>query len=153
VLRRSASVCRHRVVWRRRSFWFNLELQVVVTTGVATLGVGLAASCLVAFLGSSTVATPIVAAVVCVQVSRTSSRGARVVEYHTKIIPKPKIFTETRTQDSFRVCDFSSCNILAETKFCILRRSFMVLSFRGTETIFTGNLTQDKISVLWPLFL
>jgi hypothetical protein len=31
------------------------------------------------------------------------------------IISKPKIFTETRTQDSFRVCDLSSCNLLAET--------------------------------------
>jgi hypothetical protein len=36
-----------------------------------------------------------------------------------RIIPKPKLFTETRTQDSFRVCDLSSCNILSETnKIC-----------------------------------
>jgi hypothetical protein len=34
-----------------------------------------------------------------------------------KIIPKPNIFTETRTQDSFLVCDVSSCNLLAEKKF------------------------------------
>jgi hypothetical protein len=32
-----------------------------------------------------------------------------------KIIPKPKIFTGTRTQYSDRVCVFSSCNNLAET--------------------------------------
>jgi hypothetical protein len=31
------------------------------------------------------------------------------------IIPKPNIFTETRTQDSFWVYDLSSCNLLAET--------------------------------------
>jgi hypothetical protein len=37
-----------------------------------------------------------------------------------KIIPKPKIFTETRTQVSFQVCDLSSCNFLSETnKFCL----------------------------------
>jgi hypothetical protein len=33
-----------------------------------------------------------------------------------KIIPKPKIFTETWTQYIFRVCDLSSCNLLSETK-------------------------------------
>jgi hypothetical protein len=32
-----------------------------------------------------------------------------------KIIPKPNIFTETRTQGSFRVRDLCSCNFLAET--------------------------------------
>jgi hypothetical protein len=35
------------------------------------------------------------------------------------IIPKPNIFAETRSQDSFQVCDCSSCYLLAETnKFC-----------------------------------
>jgi hypothetical protein len=50
-----------------------------------------------------------------------SSRGSRIVEYYRKkIIPKPKIFTESRTQDSFRVCDFSSCNLLSDkNKFCL----------------------------------
>jgi hypothetical protein len=37
-----------------------------------------------------------------------------------KIIPKLHIFTWTRTQDSFRVCDFSPCNLITETnKFCL----------------------------------
>jgi hypothetical protein len=37
-----------------------------------------------------------------------------------KIIPKPKIFTETRAQDSFRVCALSLCNFLSEAnKFCL----------------------------------
>jgi hypothetical protein len=48
----------------------------------------------------------------------------RIVEYHCKIIniinPKPNIFTETRTQGSFRVCDLSSCNLLAETNNSVL---------------------------------
>jgi hypothetical protein len=39
----------------------------------------------------------------------------RIVEYHRKKIPKPNVFTETRTQGSFRVCDLSSCNLRAET--------------------------------------
>jgi hypothetical protein len=43
---------------------------------------------------------------------RRNSRRRFVIE---KIIPKPKIFTETGTQDSFRVCALSSCNLLAET--------------------------------------
>jgi hypothetical protein len=37
-----------------------------------------------------------------------------------KIIPKPEIFAD-RTQDSFRVCDLSSCNLLSETnKFFVV---------------------------------
>jgi hypothetical protein len=37
-----------------------------------------------------------------------------------KNIPKPKILTKTQTQDSFRLCDLSSCNLLSETnKFCL----------------------------------
>jgi hypothetical protein len=34
-----------------------------------------------------------------------------------KCIPKPKILTETRTQDIFRVCDLSSCNLSETNKF------------------------------------
>jgi hypothetical protein len=37
-----------------------------------------------------------------------------------KIVPKPNTFTETRTQDSYRVCDLSSCNLLAETNNFVL---------------------------------
>jgi hypothetical protein len=61
------------------------------------------------------VATPIVAALVLgLQVSCMSSRWSGIVEYHRKNIPTPVIFAATRTQDSFRVCDLSFCNLLAE---------------------------------------
>jgi hypothetical protein len=46
-----------------------------------------------------------------------------------KIIPKPNIFIETRTQDSFRICDPSSCNIVDETNnfvLCAVLLSFLV---------------------------
>jgi hypothetical protein len=50
---------------------------------------------------------------------RMPSRGSRIVEYY-KVIPKPKIFTKTWTQDSFLVCALSSYNLLSETnKFCL----------------------------------
>jgi hypothetical protein len=35
------------------------------------------------------------------------------------IISKRKIFTETQTEDSFRVCDLSSCNLSETNKFCL----------------------------------
>jgi hypothetical protein len=41
------------------------------------------------------------------------------------IIPKPNIFTETLTQDSFRVCDLSSCNLVAETNSFVLCAVFL----------------------------
>jgi hypothetical protein len=91
--------------------WGSPALNIASLGGVATLGVGLSASCLAAFLGSSAqnmascvgVATPIVGALVLGSYvsCRMSSRGSRIVEYYRKIIPKPKILTETRTQDSF----------------------------------------------------
>jgi hypothetical protein len=34
--------------------------------------------------------------------------------------PQPSIFTETRTQESFRVCDLCFCNLLAETNNFVL---------------------------------
>jgi hypothetical protein len=37
-----------------------------------------------------------------------------------KVIPKPRIFTETRIEYSFRVCDLSSCNLLSETNNSVL---------------------------------
>jgi hypothetical protein len=97
---------------------------------VATLGVGLSASCLVTFLGSSPqemascvgVATPIVRAlVVGSYVSCLCHLEGHVsLNVVEKIIHKPQIFTETRIQDSFRVCDLSSYNLLSETnKFCL----------------------------------
>jgi hypothetical protein len=52
--------------------------------------------------------------------SVTSSRGSGIVEYIRKIVPKLKIFTEGWTQNNFRVCNLSSCNLLVETnKFCL----------------------------------
>jgi hypothetical protein len=56
----------------------------------------------------------------------------RIVEYHRIIIiviPKSNII-EPRTQDSVRVCDLSSCNLLVETNnFGLPPRSSIVLSF------------------------
>jgi hypothetical protein len=55
-----------------------------------------------------------------------------------KFIPKPKIFTETRTQDSFRVCDLSSCNLLSETnKFCLgnVLLLWLVLELHKTSSL------------------
>jgi hypothetical protein len=48
-----------------------------------------------------------------------------LVERHRKrtiiiIIPQPNIFTETRTQKSFRVCGLSSCNLLAKSNSFVL---------------------------------
>jgi hypothetical protein len=109
---------------------FNIYLESfvgVATVGVATLSAGLSASCLVVFLGSSAqkmascvgVATLIVGAVVVMSYV-CHPEGHVSLNIIEKIIPKPKIFTETRTQDSFWVCTLSSCNLLSETnKFCL----------------------------------
>jgi hypothetical protein len=43
-----------------------------------------------------------------------SSLSILINECHEEIIPKPNIFTGTRTQDSFRVCDLSSCILLTD---------------------------------------
>jgi cystathionine beta-lyase/cystathionine gamma-synthase len=69
-----------------------------------------------------------------------------IVEYQKKI---PKIvFTETRTQDTFRVCDISSCHIFVETinyVLCAVLRSYLVFKLQkpsplGLEsrTVFRG---------------
>jgi hypothetical protein len=187
-------------LWRHRTSRWQID---------AERRVGLSASCLAAFLGSSTqnmascvgFATPIdgglsswvrMCHVVCHPDGHIS---LNIIE---KINPKPKIFTETRTQDSFQVCALSSCNLLSETnKFCLgaILLMFLVLelhktsssgleprivfsvvpfvpvissskqttlilapffrraSIRATETIFTGNQTQDNFSGFWCLFL
>jgi hypothetical protein len=111
------------------------------------LGVGLSASCIMAFLGSSAqkmascvgVPTPIVwALVVGSYVScGMSSRESRTVEYYRKIVPQPFVFTETRTLYSFRVYDLSSCNLLSETtKFCLgaVLLSCLVLELHKTSS-------------------
>jgi hypothetical protein len=43
-----------------------------------------------------------------------------IIENYYYIIHKPKIFTKTRTQSSFRVCDLSSCNILAKNTILLV---------------------------------
>jgi hypothetical protein len=98
--------------------------------GVATLGIGFSASCLVAFLGSSAqkmascvgVATPIVGAcVLCCMCHVVCHPGGHIsLNIIKKTIPKPQILTKTETRDNFRVCDLSFWNILSETnKFYI----------------------------------
>jgi hypothetical protein len=63
------------------------------------------------------------------------------------IIPKPKIFTGTRIQDSFRVYNLCSCHLPAETNNFVLGSVLLFrLSYRSTETIFTGTRTQDRFS-------
>jgi hypothetical protein len=64
---------------------------------------------------------------------------SRIVEYYRKIIPQPKIFNETRTQDSFRVCDLSSCNLLSETnKFCLDAVLLLCLVLKLHRTSWSG---------------
>jgi hypothetical protein len=50
-----------------------------------------------------------------------------------RITPKSKIFTETRAEDSFRVCDLSSCNLLSETNNFILYAVLSCLGFKLLE--------------------
>jgi hypothetical protein len=58
----------------------------------------------------------------CPKISHRPEHYIRINEYHRKIIiiSKPNIFTETRTQGSFWVCDLSFCNLLAETNNLVL---------------------------------
>jgi hypothetical protein len=61
------------------------------------------------------------------------------------ITPKPKVSTETRTQDSFRVCALSAGNLLAEkNKFCLGAVLLSCLSFRATETMLVRTRTQNS---------
>jgi hypothetical protein len=55
------------------------------------------------------------------KVCHRPDHSIRIVENHGKQIintgmPKPNIFTGTRTQERFRVCGFCSCNVPAETR-------------------------------------
>jgi hypothetical protein len=63
-------------------------------------------------LGLIGVATPIVSSYVS---HGMSSQGPCIVEYYRETIPKPQIFTYTRSQDTFRACNLCSCNFLSET--------------------------------------
>jgi hypothetical protein len=52
----------------------------------------------------------------CPKACHGTDHSIRIVEYHKTIISlKPNIFNETRTQDIFRVCDFSPCHFFTET--------------------------------------
>jgi hypothetical protein len=67
----------------------------------------------------------------CPKVYHEPNHSIRIVEYHRKIIiiiiiPKPNIFNETRIQGIFRVCDPSSCNLLAETNNFVLCVVFLL---------------------------
>jgi hypothetical protein len=94
------------------------------------LAVGFSASCLVAFPGSSAqkmascmgVATPIVGTLVVVRMCHVVCHPGDHVSLNIieKISLNPKIFTETRTQFSFRDFDLRSCNLVSETKKCCL---------------------------------
>lgn len=102
----------------------------VEAVGVATFGVGLSASLLIVFLRSSAqnwtscfgMSNPIFGDLVLDSYvsCRMSSREPRTFECYRKIIPRPKVFYETQTQNSFRICNCSSCYLLSETyKFCL----------------------------------
>jgi hypothetical protein len=52
------------------------------------------------------------------------------------IIPKTNIFTEARTQDIFRVCVQSSCNLVVEENFvlCTILLSCLVSELQKTSS-------------------
>jgi hypothetical protein len=89
----------------------------VGTVGVATLGV---VSCGIPRLITQNMAScvgiamPIVGAVVVVSYVSCRVEGYVSLNIMVRITPKPKIFTDARTQDSFQVCFLSSCNHLSE---------------------------------------
>jgi hypothetical protein len=70
-----------------------------------------------------------------------------------KIIPKPKIFTETRTQDSSRVCDLSSCNLLSESNKICLGAALLYAWFWSYMKLPRQDSNPGQFSVSWRLFL
>jgi hypothetical protein len=75
----------------------------------------------------------------------------RIAQYHRKnIMPKPNIFTKTRTQGSFRVCDLTSCNLLADRNnsvLCAVLLSCLVSELRK-KYIHRGTNTGVALDVL-----
>jgi hypothetical protein len=69
-----------------------------------------------------------------------------------KIIPKPNIFTGTRNQDGFWVCNLCSCNLAERNIFCLgaILTSCLVPSY-GNRLHRDSNLGQ--FPGLWPLCL
>jgi hypothetical protein len=58
----------------------------------------------------------------CLKAFHRLDHSIHIVEYHRKkiITPKLSIFTGTRKQDRFWVCDLCSCNLIADTNsFCL----------------------------------
>jgi hypothetical protein len=71
----------------------------------------------------------------------TADATIRYVELNIteNIIHKPDKFTETRTQEILRLCDFISCNLIVET---FLSLSSIVLSNLATEITSIGTRIQ-----------
>jgi hypothetical protein len=68
------------------------------------------------------------------------------------LILNQKIFTETRTQGSFRVCILSTCNLLSDTnKFC-LRTLLLLCLVLELHKASRQDSNPGQISVLWRLF-
>jgi hypothetical protein len=67
------------------------------------------------------------------------------------IIPKPSIFTKTRTQGSFRVYDLSSCNLAETNKFCLgaVLLSRLVTDLQKPSS---SGLEPTTFSAVWPFF-
>jgi hypothetical protein len=72
------------------------------------------------------------------------------------IIPQPNIFTDTRTQDSFRVCDLSSCNLFIETNnfglgnvllLCVVSKIQKSLSLGFEPRTFSQSFDLSKLSL------
>jgi hypothetical protein len=61
-------------------------------------------------------------------------------------IPKHNIFTKTRTEDNFRVCDLSSCNLLAETNNFVLCAVISCLVFELQKPSSPGI---EPMTLLW----
>jgi hypothetical protein len=87
---------------------------------------------------------------------RRPDHSIRIAEYHGKIIiiiPQHNIYTETRTQDSLRVCDLSFCNLLAETNNCVLYAVPLSCLASDLQKPSSPGLKPKSFSGLCPLFL
>jgi hypothetical protein len=143
----------------RDSFTPNIALcGGVAKNGDATLGVGFLAWCPLASLDRSAqkmascvgVATAIVGALVVVRLCHVFHPESHVsLNIIEEIIPKPKIFTDTRTEDSFRVCDLGSCNLLSETnKFCLDAVLLLCLVLELHKTSLSGLEPRTDLGVV-----
>jgi hypothetical protein len=68
------------------------------------------------------------------------------------IISKSNIFTETRNQYSFQICDLSSCNLLAETNNFVLCPVLLSCLVSELQKLSSPRLELRTVSSgLWPL--